>query len=34
MKVLPSHTLVFTRQELLEQERNYFLTTKPIGIMI
>ena len=32
--VVPEHTLVFTRSELLEQERDYFLTVRPVGIMI
>ena len=31
---LPNNVLVLTRKELLEQERAYFLSTKPIGIMI
>ncbi|HEX3431023.1 MAG TPA: FtsX-like permease family protein [Rhizomicrobium sp.] len=32
--VVPEHTLIFTRQELLQQERDYFLTVRPVGIMI
>jgi putative ABC transport system permease protein len=32
--VVPEHTLVFTRDELLQQERDYFLTVRPVGIMI
>ncbi|HLY06480.1 MAG TPA: ABC transporter permease [Rhizomicrobium sp.] len=32
--VVPEHTLVFTRSELLQQERDYFLTVRPVGIMI
>jgi putative ABC transport system permease protein len=31
---LPSGTLVMTRTQLEKQERDYFLSTKPIGIMI
>jgi putative ABC transport system permease protein len=31
---LPSTVVVMTREELLKQERAYFLTTKPIGIML
>src|SRR5580704_5546463 len=31
---VPEHTLVFTRDELLQQERDYFLTVRPVGIMI
>src|SRR5262249_16601517 len=31
---LPDNLLVLTRQELLEQERAYFLSTKPIGLLI
>jgi len=34
IRALPSDTLVFTRSELLDSERAYFLSTKPIGIMI
>lgn len=34
IKALPSDTLVLTRTELLDGERDYFLSTKPIGIMI
>lgn len=34
IKALPSDTQVLTRSELLRQERAYFLSTKPIGIMI
>ena len=34
IRALPSHTLVLTRQELRREERAYFLSTKPIGIMI
>lgn len=32
--VVPEHTLIFTRSELLQQERDYFLTVRPVGIMI
>jgi putative ABC transport system permease protein len=32
--IVPEHTLVFTRGELLQQERDYFLSVRPIGIMI
>jgi putative ABC transport system permease protein len=32
--IVPEHTLVFTREELLQQERDYFLTVRPVGIMI
>lgn len=32
--IVPEHTLVFTRDELLRQERDYFLTVRPVGIMI
>jgi putative ABC transport system permease protein len=32
--IVPSHTLVFTRNELLQQERDYFLSVRPVGIMI
>jgi putative ABC transport system permease protein len=32
--IVPEHTLVFTRDELLQQERDYFLTVRPVGIMI
>jgi putative ABC transport system permease protein len=32
--IVPEHTLVFTRNELLQQERDYFLTVRPVGIMI
>ena len=31
---LPSDTLVLTRSELFAQERAYFLSTKPVGIML
>lgn len=31
---LPSNTLVLTRGELIAQERAYFLSTKPVGIML
>ena len=31
---LPDHVLVLTRDELLRQERAYFLSTKPIGILV
>jgi putative ABC transport system permease protein len=34
IKALPTDTLVLTRAELLHNERDYFLSTKPIGIMI
>ena len=34
IKALPSHTLVMTRDRLLSEERAYFLSTKPIGIMM
>jgi putative ABC transport system permease protein len=34
IKALPSDTQVLTRSELLQSERGYFLSTKPIGIMI
>jgi putative ABC transport system permease protein len=33
-RALPSGTLVLTKAQLEEQERAYFLSTKPIGIMI
>ncbi len=33
-KTLPDGTLVLTRDELIAQERAYFLSTKPIGIMM
>jgi putative ABC transport system permease protein len=33
-KALPSDTLVMTKSELEAQERGYFLSTKPIGVMI
>lgn len=32
--IVPEHTLVFTRAELLRQERDYFLSVRPVGIMI
>jgi putative ABC transport system permease protein len=32
--IVPEHTLVFTRGELLQQERDYFLSVRPVGIMI
>jgi len=32
--IVPEHTLVFTRDELLQQERDYFLSVRPVGIMI
>jgi putative ABC transport system permease protein len=32
--IVPEHTLVFTRNELLQQERDYFLSVRPVGIMI
>ncbi len=32
--IVPAHTLVFTRDELLQQERDYFLSVRPVGIMI
>jgi putative ABC transport system permease protein len=32
--IVPEHTLVFTHDELLQQERDYFLTVRPVGIMI
>ncbi|HEY3637350.1 MAG TPA: ABC transporter permease [Rhizomicrobium sp.] len=32
--IVPEHTLVYTRDELLQQERDYFLTVRPVGIMI
>lgn len=32
--IVPEHTLVFTRGELLRQERDYFLSVRPVGIMI
>jgi putative ABC transport system permease protein len=32
--IVPEHTLVFTRAELLQQEEDYFLTVRPVGIMI
>jgi putative ABC transport system permease protein len=32
--IVPEHTLVFTRAELLQQERDYFLSVRPVGIMI
>jgi putative ABC transport system permease protein len=32
--IVPEHTLIFTREELLQQERDYFLTVRPVGIMI
>jgi putative ABC transport system permease protein len=31
---LPANLLVLTQDELLEQERAYFLSTKPIGLLI
>ena len=31
---LPRNTLVLTRGELIAQERAYFLSTKPVGIML
>ena len=34
IKALPSNTLVLTRDELLHDERAYFLSTKPVGIML
>jgi putative ABC transport system permease protein len=34
VRALPSHTLVLTRDELRREERAYFLSIKPIGIMI
>ncbi|HEY1614781.1 MAG TPA: ABC transporter permease [Rhizomicrobium sp.] len=33
-KIVPMHTLVFTRDELLQQEQDYFLNVRPVGIMI
>lgn len=32
--IVPEHTLVFTRAELLQQEQDYFLSVRPVGIMI
>jgi len=32
-KTLPSDVLVFTRDELISQEQQYFVSVKPIGIM-
>lgn len=32
--IVPEHTLVFTRAELLQQEEDYFLSVRPVGIMI
>jgi len=32
--IVPEHTLIFTHDELLQQERDYFLTVRPVGIMI
>ena len=32
--IVPEHTLIFTREELLQQERDYFLTVRPVGIML
>jgi len=32
--IVPEHTLIFTRDELLQLERDYFLTVRPVGIMI
>jgi putative ABC transport system permease protein len=34
MKNLPADTLVLTRRELVTQERAYFLSTKPVGVMM
>jgi putative ABC transport system permease protein len=34
IKALPSNTLVMTRDTLLSDERAYFLSTKPVGIML
>jgi putative ABC transport system permease protein len=34
IRALPSNTLVMTRDQLLSEERAYFLSTKPIGIML
>lgn len=33
IKAVPSHILVMTRDELLRDERAYFLSTRPIGII-
>jgi putative ABC transport system permease protein len=33
-KTLPPDTLVLTRKELITQERAYFLSTKPVGVMM
>jgi putative ABC transport system permease protein len=33
-KNLPEGTLVLTRHELISQERAYFLSTKPVGVMM
>ena len=33
-KTLPPDTLVLTRGELIAQERAYFLSTKPVGVMM
>jgi putative ABC transport system permease protein len=34
MKALPSDTIVLSRDQLLHDERAYFLSTKPVGIML
>jgi putative ABC transport system permease protein len=34
IKALPNDVQVYLRQELVEQERDYFTVTKPIGIML
>lgn len=33
-KIVPEHTLVFTHDELLQLEQDYFLNVRPVGIMI
>jgi putative ABC transport system permease protein len=33
-EILPRDVRVYTRSELIEQERAFFLTTRPIGIML
>jgi len=33
-RTLPSDVLVLTRNQLISQERAYFLSTRPIGIML
>jgi putative ABC transport system permease protein len=33
-RLMPPHAVVMTRDQLLSEERSYFLSTKPVGIML